>query len=275
MKKFSFILITTMIIGILLSVSFSQEPVAYSIVIDTEWQLTITGLVNKPLNLTLADLIAMEQTTINEKLYCVGPPSFLVDEGNWTGVKLKFLLERAEISPAAIKVAFYAYDDDFSTDLTIVSAMNESLIVAYEKDGTPLNEKLRLIVPGRWGYKWIHSLNNIELVDHNVLGRYESGGYSDSAEIAMTGAPFNIPNNPPGGTTPNTNSATPAPFPSPSPTTIQTPSPTPTPQLKQEPTGLGLTEETIYIAAALVVVLVVGVCLIIYLVKFQKKSTEK
>ena len=278
MKKFSFILIATMVIGILLSVSFSQEPVAYSIVIDTEWQLTITGLVNKPLNLTLADLIAMEQTTINAQLFCVGPPSFLVDEGNWTGVKLKFLLERAEISPAAIKVAFYAYDDDFSTDLTIVSAMNDSIIVAYEKDGVPLNEKLRLVVPGRWGYKWIHSLNNIELVDYDFLGRYEGGDYSDSAEIASTGAPGDFPN-PSGGTTPNTNSATPAPSLSPSPATIQTPSPTPTPQPTEKPTGtptgLGLTEETIYIAAALAVVLVVSVSLIVYFVKFQKKKAEK
>ena len=275
MKKFSFILIATMVIGILLSGSFNQglEPVAYSAEIDAEWQLTVTGLVNKPLNLTLADLMAMAQTTINAPLFCVGPKPFLVDEGNWTGVELGLLLNNAEISPNAIKVAFYA-TDGFTTDLTIVSAMDENVIVAYEKDGAPLDEKLRLVVPDRWGYKWIHSLNNIELVDYDFLGRYEGGDYSDSAEIASTGAPGDFPN-PSGGTTPNTNSATPAPSLSPSPTTIQTSSPTSTPQPTDEPTGLGLTEETIYVVAAFVVVLVVGVCLIVYFVKFQKKKTEK
>lgn len=81
MKKFSLILTTALIAWVTFSVSFNQglDPVAYSAAIDTEWQLTVTGLVNQPLNLKLADLIAMPQSTIYAQIYCVGPPSFFVE----------------------------------------------------------------------------------------------------------------------------------------------------------------------------------------------------
>jgi DMSO/TMAO reductase YedYZ molybdopterin-dependent catalytic subunit len=61
--------------------------------------------------------------------------------------------------------------------------MRNDIILAYEKDGQPLAEKLRLVVPGKWGYKWISRLAQIDLVDYNFLGRYESSGYSDEANI--------------------------------------------------------------------------------------------
>ena len=275
MKKFSFILITALIAWVMFSVSFNQglDPAAYSAVIDTEWQLTITGLVNTSLNLKLADLIAMPQSTIFAQIYCVGPPSFFVEEGNWTGVKLGLLLEKAGISHDVIKVAFYA-SDGFSTDLTIEAAMSENVIVAYEKDGVPLDEKLRLVVPGRWGYKWIYNLNRIELVDYNFLGRYERGDYSDSAEITQSGAPINFNEILPDGTRLNR-----TPYPSPSPSTTPKPSPTATPKpngdLTGTPTPSGLAEEITYVIAATAAISVVILCLIVYFVKVKKKTRTR
>jgi hypothetical protein len=38
---------------------------------------------------------------------------------------------------------------------------------------------LRLVVPGKWGYKWISRLTEISLVDFDFKGTYESQGYSD------------------------------------------------------------------------------------------------
>ena len=62
--------------------------------------------------------------------------------------------------------------------------MREDVILAYEKDGKPLREKLRLVVPGNWGYKWIKWLTQIELVDYDFKGVYESRGFPDNAEIS-------------------------------------------------------------------------------------------
>jgi DMSO/TMAO reductase YedYZ molybdopterin-dependent catalytic subunit len=149
---------------------------------DFAWTLSLDGLVESPLNLTLDDLRAMERTTEYVELYCVDYPTIAVEKGNWTGVRLSLLLEQAGVSQQAVKIAFYA-DDDYSTDLTLTTAMREDVIVAYERDGVPLDENLRLVLPGKWGYKWISRLTRIELVDYDYTGLWESRGYSDEADI--------------------------------------------------------------------------------------------
>jgi hypothetical protein len=147
--------------------------------VQSEWTLVVDGLVQSPLSLTFGDLLAMPTTTVYAQLYCVGRPATPLAEGNWTGVSLAFILEQAGVSPEAVKVAFYA-DDGFTTDLTVTTAMRDDIILAYESDGEPLTE-MQLVVPCKWGYKWILRLNHIELVDYDFLGTYESAGYSDEA----------------------------------------------------------------------------------------------
>jgi DMSO/TMAO reductase YedYZ molybdopterin-dependent catalytic subunit len=149
----------------------------------SEWELVLDGLVQSPLNLTFDDLLAMPKSTVYAELYCVGNPGNALAEGDWTGVRLGLLLEQAVVSPKAVKVAFYA-DDGFSTDLTPAAATRDDIILAYEMDGEPLTEKVRLVVPGRWGYKWIRDVTHIEVVDYDFQGFYESSGYSDEADIS-------------------------------------------------------------------------------------------
>ena len=150
---------------------------------DSEWTLLVDGYVQRPLNLTFDELVTMPKSTVNAELYCVDAPKHVLAKGNWTGARFGLILERAGVSPEAVKVAFYA-GDGFATDLTITTAMREDVILAYEKDGEPLPEKLRLVVPGKWGYKWISRVNHIELVNYDFKGSWESRGYSDTAEIS-------------------------------------------------------------------------------------------
>jgi DMSO/TMAO reductase YedYZ molybdopterin-dependent catalytic subunit len=160
----------------------STSPSTESATAEPHQNLVLDGLVESPLNLTLDDLSAMPKTTEYLELYCVDYPTVPVEKGDWTGVRLGLLLEQAVVSPEAVKIAFYA-DDGYSTDLTIPTAMREDIILAYERDGMPLSEGLRLVVPGKWGYKWISELTHIELVDYDFTGVWESRGYSDEADI--------------------------------------------------------------------------------------------
>ncbi len=152
------------------------------------WRLIVDGLVEKPLNLSVSNLLSMPSTSVNATLYCVGGGTgYPVENGTWEGVRLKLILEKAGIRPNAIKVAFYA-PDGFSTDLTIQDAERNDVIIAYKKNGEFLKDKngnpdFRLVVPGKWGYKWIRGLNHIELVDYDFKGLFESRGYSDEADI--------------------------------------------------------------------------------------------
>lgn len=143
----------------------------------------VDGFVQHPLNLTFDELVEMPRSTVNAELYCVDYPETIVAKGDWTGVMLGYILEMAGIHPDVVKVAFYA-EDDYTTDLTVATAMREDIILAYEKDGEPLPEKLRLVVPGKWGYKWISQVAHIELVNYDFKGFWESRGYSDTAEIS-------------------------------------------------------------------------------------------
>jgi DMSO/TMAO reductase YedYZ molybdopterin-dependent catalytic subunit len=174
--------------GVVYYLSFSTVATNSSPTSPTEnfeWALLVDGFVQCPLNLTLNELIAMPRSTVNADLYClpaVGSSGVLVDYGNWTGVRLELILEKAGVSSHAVKVAFYA-KDGFTTDLAVTTAMHDDIILAYEKNGKPLPEKLRLAVPGMWGYKWIKWLIRIEVVDYDFKGRYESIGFPDNAEI--------------------------------------------------------------------------------------------
>ena len=57
-------------------------------------------------------------------------------------------------------------------------------MLAYAENGAPVDGALRLVVPGEWGYKWIYSITDIQLVNYNFLGTDESMGYDDNGVAA-------------------------------------------------------------------------------------------
>ncbi len=176
------LLITVSSLATITTTTTAQTPSS------TQWQLTINGLVDHPLTLTIDDLKALPNTTEEATIFCVDFPTFIVTTGIWTGVSLSTLFEKAGLQPSATKVAFYA-SDQYSTDLDLATAMNSAIMVAYSKDGAPLSETLRLVVPGRWGYKWISQLTTITLVNCDYKGKWESAGYPDDALATSAGGP--------------------------------------------------------------------------------------
>jgi DMSO/TMAO reductase YedYZ molybdopterin-dependent catalytic subunit len=146
------------------------------------WKFLVRGLVQNPLNLTFEELKAMPRTTVSAVLYCVDYPNDPIAQGNWTGVKLSLLLEEAQASPDTVKIAFVA-KDGYTTDLTMNTAMRQDVIIALELNGESLSEKLRLVLPGKWGYKWISNFSYMELVNYDFKGFWEGKGYSDEADI--------------------------------------------------------------------------------------------
>ncbi len=167
-----------------LIISFSTA-VTHPVYADTQeptWRLVISGLVDHNLTLLSAEIKDLPKTTVNMSLICVDFPNYVVAQGDWTGVSLSLLLDQAGVSSEAIKVAFYARDG-YSTDLTLETARRSDVILAYERDGIPLPEAPRLVVPGKWGYKWISQISDIVLVNYDFKGKWESLGYSDEADI--------------------------------------------------------------------------------------------
>ncbi len=155
---------------------------------NTGWVLTIGGVVESPLRIDYQELLAMPSVTKRAVLVCVDDTTGMyADDAAWTGVPLKDLLELARPLDNAVKVAFFSIDG-YSTDLDLGSAVSPEVLVAYLKDNAPAStwqgrSSLRLVVPGRWGYKWANWLTTITVTDYDFLGLWESKGESDEGLI--------------------------------------------------------------------------------------------
>ena len=217
MKKTTF---QTLIITTIITLSLIITTYPTTIKAQTNTQLTVTGLVDRPLYLTLNELAAMPTATVNAAIICVDSPDQVREQGYWVGVKLSTLLQTAGIFKDAVKIGFFA-SDGYSTDLNVQTAMRSDVILAYQKDNLALSG-LRLVVPGNWGYKWINQVTSIVVFNYDYLGHWESQGYSDDGTISLS-APKQ-----PSGSIPSPK-ASPSPSPSASPAPSATPSPSQSP----------------------------------------------
>ncbi len=159
---------------------------------QTDIVLRIYGAVNNPLNLTYDQLLSFPMVSEVARLKCVaGYPDVTY---NWTGIPLFYLLTLAQIKPDADKVVAISGLDGFSSDLPVEYALEPTTILALEANGTNLptipdsqTGLNRLVVPGMYGFKWVSGVDEINVTTNNVLGLYESKGYSDEAFVPNYG----------------------------------------------------------------------------------------
>ena len=159
--------------------------------LQTPSTLEIIGDVATPLSLTYAELVSMPMVSEVAELKCVeGPPDVTY---NWTGIPLFYLLTLAQIKPDAYKIVTIC-SDGYTSDLLVTDALQPTTILALEANGTSLPQLQygpagpnRLVVPGKWGYKWSSGIEEIEVVTTDVLGEYESLGWPDTADVPNYG----------------------------------------------------------------------------------------
>jgi hypothetical protein len=152
-----------------------------------EW-FVIEGLVENPLNLTYDELTNFPLISEVAELQCIGGgqggPSITY---NWTGVPLFYLLGMANVIPGAYREVIFNATDGFSSSVTLETAMYPTTILALEANGTNLEEisglgsGYRVVLPCRWGYKWVKWITQIIVVDYDYKGTYEQYGFSDEA----------------------------------------------------------------------------------------------
>jgi DMSO/TMAO reductase YedYZ molybdopterin-dependent catalytic subunit len=124
---------------------------------QTEWNLQVINLAGTTVNYTYDQLMAMPESNVSADLNCYGAP---VTSGTWGGVSLSYLLQQAGVDPAVSSIDFLA-QDGYSVSIPLQVAMQPGVIIAYEKDGSPLSEGLRLVVPGANGNIWIALITSI------------------------------------------------------------------------------------------------------------------
>jgi len=126
---------------------------------DNEPTLEIINLSGTSYTFTYSQLHAMPKTTVNADLYCDGALAFY---GNWSGVHLSYLLTQTQASPEIGSIHFVA-SDGYRVAIPIDLAIQPQIIIAFEKDGQPLAEGLRLIIPDANGASWIAKITSITM----------------------------------------------------------------------------------------------------------------
>jgi DMSO/TMAO reductase YedYZ molybdopterin-dependent catalytic subunit len=245
-KKIFLMLLLVLALGLLFSMfsktSFGFEVYAANIVTEgnSEWILQIDGAVSHPINLTFNELIAMPQSSVYAELYCYGR---LVIRGVWTGVRLSYILEKAEVDQQARSIKFYAADG-YTIDLSITA----DALIAYEIDGQFLAETLRLVLPRANGDRWIAMITHINVST-------DAPSPSQPATSIFTNMP-------------RIQQSSPTPTPSPTPQPTSSPSPTPS----SSPTTTHPNPKTFPITWAVTAVAAVTVVSAGLIVLFKKRN---
>lgn len=129
--------------------SFRSEPKLD----PATFRLEITGAVAKPLSLSLPEIRQLPFTSMVIRHVCVEGWAAIVQ---WSGVRLRDLLQLAQLRPGARYVYFESADGYFSS-WDLASAVHPQTLLAYEKNGKPLaianGAPLRVATPIKLGYK--------------------------------------------------------------------------------------------------------------------------
>ena len=157
------------------SVSHYDKPV----IDEKKWNLEITGLVRKPLALTLVDIKARPRQEVAYTIECGGNHGFPwftsgIGTAKWGGTPLAPLLKQAGVMDRGIEVVFWGADSGtevvremklpqhFARSMSLADAMNPSNLLCYRMNGAPLPQPhgapVRLIAPGWYGVanvKWL------------------------------------------------------------------------------------------------------------------------
>ena len=170
------------------------------------WELKMEGLVERPQSWTLATLAAMPQHSVFATVECAGNGrSFLrekaagvqwgagaIGHAEWTGVRLRDLLNAARVKSTAMEVVFEGADRGtepdhpdpmfFSRSLPLSKALDGDTLVALRMNGDWLDSNhgapMRLFVPGWYGVASVKWLRRIRVIDHEYAGYFQTSKYS-------------------------------------------------------------------------------------------------
>jgi sulfane dehydrogenase subunit SoxC len=166
-------------------------------VVDPQsWRLDISGTVEQPLSLSLAELRRLGSSRVEAFLECAGngrtrfeplPPGTpwrndAVGNAVWEGVPLAHVLDLAGVKPGTVDVVTQGADfPEMRRGLPLTVARDPQVLVVWGMNGDSLpiahGGPLRLLVPGWAGIASTKWLTVIEAIDRAFDGFWNSDNY--------------------------------------------------------------------------------------------------
>jgi DMSO/TMAO reductase YedYZ molybdopterin-dependent catalytic subunit len=132
------------------------------VAIDLEtYRLKVTGKIDRPLSLSYDQILKYPSLTETVLLIC---PGFFANNGRWTGVNLKSLLEEAQMKKEAQFIDIVgAHEKRIRIPLKALD--QKRIFLAYQVNGEALPQKhgfpLRLVYEDAYGSDWVKYVDDI------------------------------------------------------------------------------------------------------------------
>lgn len=150
-----------------------------------KYTLRVQGNVQNPIVLTWDHLRMFLPTRETVNFQCV--TGWSVPHVHWQGVRIADLMDLVHPQGSVKYVNFYSFDGVYTESLPLSEALDPSVLLAYQLNGTALQVEqgfpLRLVVPKMYGYKSIKWVSRIEFSDTPIVGYWEQRGYASQAYI--------------------------------------------------------------------------------------------
>ena len=189
-----------------------HEPASLDV---DSWKLSISGEVETPVNISLADLAKLESHTVTNTLECAGngrgfqQPKVpgvqwqrgAVGTARFTGPRLRDLLQRAGVKATGKHVMFRGLDEvpgkvpPFIRSIPIEKATDPDTLIATHMNGTPLARHhgfpARALVPGWIGAASCKWLTEIKVLTQEFEGNFMKPGYRMPNHLISPGGEVN------------------------------------------------------------------------------------
>ena len=167
----------------------------------SNYRLKVTGLVDSPVELSLADLQERPSIELAAGYECSGNSGRrvhgLASNGLWTGTRLSDLLTGLGVRPEAREVVFFGtdhgerevifrsqsfkLDQQFARSMSLENSLKPEPLLVYGLNGMPLTREqgspVRLIMPGWYGVANVKWLSGIHLQEDRFVGHFQAWWY--------------------------------------------------------------------------------------------------
>ncbi|MCF8031824.1 MAG: molybdopterin-dependent oxidoreductase [Desulfarculaceae bacterium] len=151
---------------------------------DSDWRLSLDGLLAAPRVYTLDQLKALPQSEVDARLTSVSGFSL---RARWQGVLWRDLVAGLELKPGASHATFTSQGGDYTTTVSLADLDHPRVMLVLGVEDEPLERDyggpLRTLIPQLWGYKSAKWLSGITFGQAMLGGYWEDRGYPREAAI--------------------------------------------------------------------------------------------
>ena len=153
------------------------------------WTLTVDGLVETPVVLTFADVLALQRQDQVTDFHCV--EGWSVYDVAWSGVHMSTLFDLVKPLADATHVTFHCVEApngiDYDESLPMSICLEPKTLMAYGASDLALPLRhgfpLRCVIPRLHGYKGAKTVDRIELAAGPIDGFWVRRGYPYDAPV--------------------------------------------------------------------------------------------